>query len=236
MGPVVDSNEVMRCEYISTILYTAVSLFKDLLILPQMTVTGASFGPKDSKAPRYCATHKPVGYVNVKTQRQEDGCYKFPHLGFSSSKATSCVTHMKDGMIHLRVRKCLEPGCTTRAVFNVVGLDKGKFCAKRAKHKKPEMIDIQTTKFVNIRDQKCADCSTYTKAKARARLAKQLRVKYILDVNNILYEAYDSIVEDCVCSKKRSDFVIDADTHKVVLEVDKYQHKKGEYNCEVKRM
>ncbi|PKK66569.1 hypothetical protein RhiirC2_27454 [Rhizophagus irregularis] len=51
---------------------------------------------------------------------------------------------MKDGMIHLRVRKCLEPGCTKRAVFNVVGLDKGKFCAKRAKHKKPEMIDIQT--------------------------------------------------------------------------------------------
>jgi len=25
-------------------------------------------------------------------------------------------------------------------------------------------------------------------------------------------------------------------THKVVLEVDEYQHKKGEYNCEVKRM
>ena len=41
MGPVVDSNEAMRYEYISTILHTAVSVFKDLLILPQMTVTGA---------------------------------------------------------------------------------------------------------------------------------------------------------------------------------------------------
>ncbi|GES99431.1 hypothetical protein GLOIN_2v1655004 [Rhizophagus clarus] len=41
MGPVVDSNEAMRCEYISTILHTAVSLLKDLLILPQMTLTGA---------------------------------------------------------------------------------------------------------------------------------------------------------------------------------------------------
>ncbi|CAG8715276.1 4427_t:CDS:2, partial [Funneliformis caledonium] len=305
-----------------------VSLLKDLLILPQMTVTGAessgaSFGPKDSKTPRYCATHKPVGYVNVKTQCQEDGCYKFPHFGFSDSKATSCVTHMKEGMIHLRVRKCLEPGCITRVVFNVVGSDKGKFCAK---HKKPEMIDIQTkickypgesahtqivilvlilmsrekhkantaldtkqlkkvhvfakptetlkwlmllarsviilivkkehymeylvikchdashikTKVrkhstdnmvdlvqkicsncglldILLQDQKCADCSTYAKAKARV-------------------QAYDSIVEDGVCSKKRPDFVIDADTHKVVLEVDEYQHKKGEYNCEVKRM
>ncbi|PKC65353.1 hypothetical protein RhiirA1_420498, partial [Rhizophagus irregularis] len=34
MGPVVDSNEAIRCEYISTILHTAVSLLKDLLILP----------------------------------------------------------------------------------------------------------------------------------------------------------------------------------------------------------
>ncbi|GES99430.1 hypothetical protein GLOIN_2v1655004 [Rhizophagus clarus] len=49
MGPVVDSNEAMRCEYISTILHTAVSLLKDLLILPQMTLTGAeSSGPKSA--------------------------------------------------------------------------------------------------------------------------------------------------------------------------------------------
>ncbi|PKK66568.1 hypothetical protein RhiirC2_753248 [Rhizophagus irregularis] len=47
MGPVVDRNEVMRCEYISTILYTAVSLLKDLLILPQMTVTGAESSGRD---------------------------------------------------------------------------------------------------------------------------------------------------------------------------------------------
>jgi hypothetical protein len=102
---------------------------------------GASFGPKDSKTPHYCATHKPVDYVNVKTQCREDGCYKFPHFGFPGSIATSCVTHMKEGMIHLRTRKCLEPGCNTRAVFNVVGSDKGKFCAK---HRQSEMIDIQT--------------------------------------------------------------------------------------------
>jgi hypothetical protein len=41
MGPIVDSNEAMRCEYISTILHTDISLLKDLLILPQMTVTGS---------------------------------------------------------------------------------------------------------------------------------------------------------------------------------------------------
>ena len=41
MGPVVDSNEAMRCEYISTILHTAVSLLGGLVILPQMNVSGS---------------------------------------------------------------------------------------------------------------------------------------------------------------------------------------------------
>jgi len=41
MGPVVDSNEAMRCEYISTILHTAVSLLEGLVILPQMNVSGS---------------------------------------------------------------------------------------------------------------------------------------------------------------------------------------------------
>src|SRR4051794_20754847 len=40
MGPVVDSNEAMRCEYISTILHTAVSILGGLVILPQMNVSG----------------------------------------------------------------------------------------------------------------------------------------------------------------------------------------------------
>src|SRR3954471_9142974 len=40
MGPVVDSNEAMRCEYISTILHTAVSILGGLGILPQMNVSG----------------------------------------------------------------------------------------------------------------------------------------------------------------------------------------------------
>ncbi|RGB21974.1 hypothetical protein C1646_776891 [Rhizophagus diaphanus] len=40
MGPVVDNNEAMRCEYISTILHTAVSLLGGLIISPQLTIIG----------------------------------------------------------------------------------------------------------------------------------------------------------------------------------------------------
>ena len=40
MGPFVDSNEAMRCEYISTILHTAVSLLDGLVITPQANIIG----------------------------------------------------------------------------------------------------------------------------------------------------------------------------------------------------
>ncbi|SRR6266542_2293546 len=85
--------------------------------------------------------YKPVGYVNVKIQCQKDGYYKFPHFGFFDSKVTSCFTHIKERMIHLRIRKCFELGYTTYAVFNVIGSNKSKFYTK---HKKSEMINIQT--------------------------------------------------------------------------------------------
>ncbi|GBB91162.1 hypothetical protein RclHR1_18300001, partial [Rhizophagus clarus] len=39
IGPVVDSNEAMRCEYISTVLHIAISILRGLVILPQMTVS-----------------------------------------------------------------------------------------------------------------------------------------------------------------------------------------------------
>ncbi|CAB4430731.1 unnamed protein product [Rhizophagus irregularis] len=38
MGPVIDSNDAIRCEYISTILHTAVSLLEDLIITPQANI------------------------------------------------------------------------------------------------------------------------------------------------------------------------------------------------------
>ncbi|CAG8453286.1 5639_t:CDS:2 [Paraglomus occultum] len=40
MGPVVDTNEAMRCEYISTILHTSVSLLEGLVISPQADIVG----------------------------------------------------------------------------------------------------------------------------------------------------------------------------------------------------
>jgi hypothetical protein len=73
------------------------------------------------------------------------------------------------------------------------------------------------------------------------RLRKQKQVKYFLDgqidsVNLPPYEYYDEITQDGKCGKERPDFVWDCGTHKVILEVDEYQHKDNPPECENTRM
>lgn len=67
----------------------------------------------------------------------------------------------------------------------------------------------------------------------RVRLAKQRETKTLLDVNEVKYILYDSVI-DAKCSKKRPDFVIDANTHMICLEVDENGHIN--YKCEENRM
>ncbi|CAI2182283.1 5961_t:CDS:2 [Funneliformis geosporum] len=241
----------------------------DCYTRPYFNVPGKTQG-------QYCARHKTAGMVNVVNRRCEKACcMTIPTFNILGEKrARFCEAHRNPGMVNVIGPKCNNVNCQKRALYGIPGYkmsrcfihkDKGMIshssrlcmisdCKKLAthglsnptrceKHFTDNMVDLVQKICSNcglldilLQDQKCAECSTYAEAKTRVRLSKQLRVKYILDENNILYEAYDSIVGDGVCSKKRPDFVIDADTHKVVLEVDEYQHKKGEYNCEVKRM
>jgi hypothetical protein len=50
------------------------------------------------------------------------------------------------------------------------------------------------------------------------------------------YESYDRTIEQGSCGKERPDFVWDASTHKVILEVDEYQHNDRPCECEQTRM
>jgi hypothetical protein len=180
------------------------------------------------KSARFCEAHRNPEMVNAVGPKCNNIKSKKSTICYKMSR---CFTHKDKGMIAQSSRLCMISDCKKPATH---GLSNPIRCEK---HSTDNMVDLVQKICSNcglldilLQDQKCAECSTYAEAKTRVRLSKQLRVKYILDENNILYEAYDSIVGDGVCSKKRPDFVIDADTHKIVLEVDEYQHKKGEYN------
>jgi hypothetical protein len=72
----------------------------------------------------------------------------------------------------------------------------------------------------------------------RLHLRKQRQVKSWIDTNQKLnqYESYDKQIESGTCGKERPDFVWDTSTHKVILEVDEFQHRNRLCECEQTRM
>jgi hypothetical protein len=83
-------------------------------------------------------------------------------------------------------------------------------------------------------NQMCGNCSPVLVR--TARLAKQKMVQNWLDTAGVAYKQTDRILPDsAACSvRSRPDFVFDAGTHFVVLEVDEHQHQN--YVCESARM
>jgi len=93
----------------------------------------------------------------------------------------------------------------------------------------------------SVLDEKnnCQQCGEFGGIK-RNFLVKQLRIKMLLQEKDIKTESYDKILDGGICTKRRPDFVIDAPSHKIVLEVDEHQHRKTSpdsgYACEDLRM
>jgi hypothetical protein len=83
----------------------------------------------------------------------------------------------------------------------------------------------------------CQLCGEAGKVK-RAFLEKQRRTAEVLG-REFAIESYDRMLDGGACSRRRPDFVIDGAYHKIVVEVDEYQHRRGlAYgpDCEVRRM
>jgi hypothetical protein len=66
--------------------------------------------------------------------------------------------------------------------------------------------------------------------------AKELEVKSWLDAKGIKYESHDRMIDRGACIRNRPDFIFDAGTHMVVLEVDEHQHQQYACECEQTRM
>ena len=85
-------------------------------------------------------------------------------------------------------------------------------------------------------DGKCTSCDPETRK--RAERAKELSVKAFLDAREprLQYISHDRAVDNAACVRYRPDFVFDAGTHAVVLEVDEHQHSSYACECEQMRM
>ena len=83
-------------------------------------------------------------------------------------------------------------------------------------------------------DGRCAACDPVRRA-AYVKVY-ELEVKSWLDAEKIKYASHDRMLDGGACVRTRPDFLIDAVTHYMVVEVDERQHGGNACECEQTRM
>jgi hypothetical protein len=198
--------------------------------------TRPNFNNEGETNGRFCKTHAPLGMVNVKDKTCEHvGCKTRPNFGFPGQDKLRCKSHIESGMISNPKRKCVHDKCKEPAMYGIVT---PQYCEH---HKQDNDINWVEKTCVSCgltcilnKENKCQYCDPdmYNKT----RLAKQNQVKRYLDANEFEYISCDKLVEQGECFKYRPDFLIDCNTHFVVLEIDENQHKDRADECETVRM
>ena len=188
--------------------------------------------PNESKG-LYCAKHKLDGMVNVVSRRCVS-CDKQPTYNHpNETKGKYCVEHKLEGMVDVKSRKCLI--CTKQPTFNYPNETKGKYCVE---HKLEGMIDVQNPKCdscnlfrVYKRPFLCVYCSPDS---SKRQKTSEMELYDFLTEHKIEFTHNKSA--GFVCGNYRPDFLIDCDTHFIVIENDEHQHTSYPKECEEARM
>jgi len=194
------------------------------------------FNYEGTKPGKYCSKHKEANMVDVKTKKCLDfGCPTRPWYGIPGKLSTVCATHKRPGDIAHPKRKCEE--CKEFAIYGMDSIP--KFCEAHKSDQHMNLVhhDCVVCGVLEITDAegKCSRCSEYMKKRLYCR--KQRLVKAWIDASDLQkYESYDKQLDGGSCGKERPDFMWDAVTHKVILEVDEDQHKDRPCECEQTRM
>ncbi len=192
-----------------------------------------------SKSGLYCSTcgkKRPNMVDVVNPYCTTPDCRTSATMGIPGLQPTKCTYHKESGMISNPRRKCNE--CSEFALYGMYS--EPEYCEQ---HKSPtdfnlvqKECSICTVLEIVDREGKCGRCSQYMKRSMY--LYKQKVVKNWIDqeLSDFKYESYDRVFEQGQCGKERPDFLWDAGTHKIVLEVDEDQHKGRPCECEQIRM
>jgi len=191
-----------------------------------------------SRKGAFCVEHKQIDMVNIRNKRcSYPKCTTQPRYGVPGKNAVSCAKHKIPGHISHPKRKCEEFGCKEFAIYGMDSIP--KFCETHKSDQHMNLVhhECVVCGLLEITDSesKCSRCSEYMKKQLYCR--KQRLVKLWIDMSDIpKYESYDKQIDGGSCGKERPDFMWDAITHKVILEVDEDQHKNRPCECEQTRM
>lgn len=185
--------------------------------------------------PLKCYDHR--GFmVNIKNKIcEEPGCKVMATYGLPGHHPSHCAGHRTKLDVIAPCRRCRYDGCRELATY---GIQERMHCEV---HKQETEVDLVERRCVSCdyamvlnQDNKCVYCDPTNFQKVR--LAKQNEVKEVLDRNGIVYSSYDKVIDQAICGRERPDFVIEAATHVIVLEVDEHQHNDRHPECEMYRM
>lgn len=191
---------------------------------------------KGNKIPKYCTKHKSIGMVNVVSNCCEvTDCLIRAYYGYPSFGKRFCFTHRKEGTIKNPNKKCLVKNCEDYAIYGVSEQKRCELHKNQNDHNLLERNCVSCGLPELLDNNLCRNCNpTHFKA---VRFAKQNTVKLFFDANNIKYTSYDKLLDNGICGKERPDFVIDAITHYIIIEVDENQHNSSTYkSCDIPRM
>ena len=184
---------------------------------------------------RFCVEHKLEGMQDVKNKRCEAaGCTTSASYGIPAKQVTACAQHKAVGMIVQPRKTCSHARCNNTGTHEHDGK---RLCET---HAPPDATNLALARCSScglldvLTRGLCPTCNP--EAVARATHAKELQVKALLDLNGLTYVSHDRVVDGGACERYRPDFVFDAGTHMVVLEVDENQHKSYACLCEQQRM
>lgn len=178
--------------------------------------------------------------VDVVSRRCEhEGCDTHPSYGYPGRSVAFCAVHKQPGNIRYSKRKCVETGCKAGALY---GHTEPRHCEDHADVATERNLveracpSCGLTMLLDVHSGKCEYCDPT--AQRTGRLAKQRKVKSWVDTGlpGVKYD-YDCMVDgSSVCGRERPDFLFDAGSHRVILEVDENQHRERPCECEQIRM
>ena len=212
-----DKNAAQQCEHIGC---------------TQRRSYGAAGAP-----PSHCKSHATATmFYMMKPECEHVECDALAWYGSPATPATVCARHKRSGMIDNPRQRCSREGCNHVGTYDDETRD--RFCDAHAPAGARALVvtpcgacglpDVLTIAGM------CSSCDPVTRE--RAMHVKELRVKALLDAGGWKYESHDKMLESGACYAYRPDFVFDAFTHMVVLEVDEHQHSSYPAECERTRM
>ena len=184
--------------------------------------------------PTHCKVHAYDNMTYLMKPRCEE-CTALAWYGSPAQKAIVCAHHKRVGMISNPRQRCSFPACMQTGIFQYC---KQRFCQGHTPFGATSLL-VERCASCGLPDVLNANraCMTCDPEKAkRATHAKELKIKAVLDSSSFRYESYDRTIDSGLFTKARPDFLFNAKTHSVIVEVDENQHKSYAAECEESRM